>query len=215
MIRAVIFDMDGLLIDSEVYWEEARRDYCRDQGCNWRPEDELSVKGNNSLEWAEAIRKRCGLKRELQEIIDAVTARMRHLYDQHLPLLPGATETVLALAERFPLAIASSSPPSLIEYAMSRAGLLDRFKYIVSADEVGRGKPAPDVFLVAAERFGFPPEACAVFEDSSAGILAARAAHMFVIAVLNPHFPPHNDALKKADIVLASLLDFRPEMLQR
>jgi HAD superfamily hydrolase (TIGR01509 family) len=206
--------MDGLLIDSEVYWEEARRDYCQDQGCNWRPADELTVKGNNSREWAEAIRSRCGLNREVPDIIDSVTARMQDLYDRHLPLLPGATETVRALAERFPLAIASSSPRSLIEYVMSQAELLDRFDVIVSADEVGRGKPAPDVFLLAAERLDVRPDTCAVFEDSSAGIRAACAAHMFVIAVPNPHYPPDDDALKNADIVLASLLDFRPELLQ-
>jgi HAD superfamily hydrolase (TIGR01509 family) len=215
MIRAVIFDMDGLLIDSEVYWEEARRNYCKDEGCVWRPEDELWVKGNNSPEWADAIRRRCGFEREPSQIIDGVIARMRALYDQHLPLLPGATEAVCALAEQYPLAIASSSPPSLIQYAMSEAGVLDRFLAIVSADQAGRGKPAPDVFLMAAERLGFPPEMCAVFEDSSAGILAARAANMFVLAVPNPHYPPHDDALQQADIVLPSLRDFRPEMLRR
>lgn len=215
MIRAIIFDLDGLLVDSEVYWEEARRDYCEASGCTWRPEDEHLVKGNNSAEWADAIRKRCGMESEPQEIIDAVIARMRDLYGEHLPLLPGAIEAVRALAEQYPLGIASSSPPALIAYALSEAGIVDRFKVIVSADHSGRGKPAPDVFLAAAERLGFTPDTCAVFEDSSAGILAARAANMFVIAVPNPHYPPHDDALSKADIVLPSLLDFRSEMLQR
>jgi HAD superfamily hydrolase (TIGR01509 family) len=213
MIRAVIFDMDGLLVDSEVYWEEARRAYCADQGCTWRPEDELTVKGHNSREWAEAIRRRCSWKRDPQEIVDAVTTRMEDLYRRRLPLLPGATETVQTLAEQYPLGIASSSPAALIEFAMSEAGILDRFSQIVSSDHAGRGKPAPDVFLMAAERLGFPPESCAVFEDSSAGILAARAAKTFVIAVPNPHYPPHDNALGAADLVLGSLLEFRSEML--
>jgi HAD superfamily hydrolase (TIGR01509 family) len=213
MIRAVIFDMDGLLVDSEVYWEEARHTYCAEHGCSWRPEDELTVKGNNSREWAEAIQRRCGWEREPQAIIDAVTVQMEDLYRRHLPLLPGATEAVRDLAQQYPLAIASSSPPALIEFAMSEAGILDRFGQIVSADQAGRGKPAPDVFLIAAERLGIPPGLCAVFEDSSAGILAARAAKMFVIAVPNPHYPPREDALQAADLVLESLLDFRSEML--
>jgi beta-phosphoglucomutase-like phosphatase (HAD superfamily) len=96
---------------------------------------------------------------------------------------------------------------------MSEAGIVDRFRELVSGDQANRGKPAPDVFLLAAERLGFPPGTCAVFEDSSAGILAARAANMFVIAVPNPHYPPRNDALEAADLVLGSLIDFRPEML--
>jgi beta-phosphoglucomutase-like phosphatase (HAD superfamily) len=96
---------------------------------------------------------------------------------------------------------------------MSEAGIRSQFKVIVSADEVGRGKPAPDVFLMASERLGNVPDMCAVFEDSSAGILAASTAGMYVIAVPNPHYPPQSDALGQADLVLDSLLDFRPEML--
>ena len=150
-----------------------------------------------------------------REIIAAVVARMRVMYERKLPLLPGAVDVVQGLAPRFPLAVASSSPTMLIEYVMSEAGIRSLFKVIVSADEVGRGKPAPDVFLVAAERLGYSPDACAVFEDSSAGILAARAAGMFVIAVPNPHYPPHTDALNGADLVLDSLLDFRSESFVR
>jgi HAD superfamily hydrolase (TIGR01509 family) len=213
MIRAVIFDMDGLLVESEVYWEEARRDYCAEIGCAWREEDELSVKGHNSAEWAVAIAMRCEINLPPAQIIDTVVARMRVMYEGKLPLLPGATDVVRALAPRFPLAVASSSPSSLIEYVMSETGIRSQFKVIVSADEVGRGKPAPDVFLMASERLGNVPDMCAVFEDSSAGILAARAAGMYVIAVPNSHYPPQSDALGQADLVLDSLLDFRPEML--
>lgn len=215
MIQAVIFDMDGLLIDSEVYWEEARRRFCSDQGCVWRDEDEHSVKGNNSPEWAAAIAQRCGIEAEPADIIAAVIVRMRELYARELPLLPGATDVVHALTGQFPLAVASSSPESLIEYVLAEAGLRKAFGVVVSADQVSRGKPAPDVFLAAGERLGVPPADCAVFEDSSAGILAARAAGMMVIAVPNPHYPPHDDALQQADLVLSSLVDFRPDLLAR
>ncbi|HEX6507462.1 MAG TPA: HAD family phosphatase [Chloroflexota bacterium] len=212
-IEAIIFDMDGLLVDSEIYWEEARRDYSSDHDCEWTPQDELAVKGNNSAEWAEAIRRRCQLAVPPDVIIDGVVRRMRALYDRRLPLLPGATEIVPQLASGYPLAIASSSPVTLIEYVMTLAGLRDCFTVAVSADEVGRGKPAPDVFLEAARQLGHPPDRCAVFEDSTAGIAAGRAAGMFVIAVPNPHYPPSPEVLQQADIVLGSLTQFRLSML--
>jgi HAD superfamily hydrolase (TIGR01509 family) len=213
MIRAIIFDMDGLLLDSEVYWARARTEYCRDLGCTWREEDELGVKGANSPEWAEVIRRRCRLDSNQKEIIDAVSARMRQLYHERLPLLPGALKVVRSLAGRYPLAIASSSPPSLIEFAMAEAGLRSSFRVVVSADDTGRGKPAPDVFLAAAKRLRFSPQEIAVFEDSSAGIQAARAAGMAVIAVPNAHYPPDEKSLREAKVVLTSLEDFQDDML--
>jgi HAD superfamily hydrolase (TIGR01509 family) len=138
---------------------------------------------------------------------------MRALYHEHLPLLPGAVKVVRDLAARFPLGLASSSPPQIIAYALREASILDCFQAVVSADDVGRGKPSPDVFLVTAKRVGYPAAQTAVFEDSTAGIRAARAAGTFVIAVPNPHNPPTGEALQLADIVLASLVDFSPDML--
>ncbi len=213
MIHALIFDMDGLLLDSEGYWERSRTEYCASLGCVWRPEDELTVKGNNSPEWAERIHHHCALETARDQIIAGVTARMRTLYDEHLPWLPGARETVKAVAAKYPLAIASSSPPSLIEFAMAEGGLLDLFSAIVSADGVARGKPAPDVFLAAADRLQSPAPEIAVFEDSTAGIQAARAAGMAIVAVPNLRYPPSPDALRLANLVLNSLEEFRVEML--
>jgi HAD superfamily hydrolase (TIGR01509 family) len=213
MIRAVIFDLDGLLLDSEVYWEQARGEYCHSAGCEWRPQDELGVKGYNSREWAQAIRRRCNLAADPSVIIRAVTDSMRAMYGERLPLLPGAVDAVRRLAESYPLAVASSSPPELIEFATTRAGIRSCFAGIVSADSVERGKPAPDVFLAAASLLGVPSDAVAVFEDSTAGIVAGKAAGMRVIAIPNPHFPPSPEALRQADVVLGSLLELRPEIL--
>lgn len=212
-IRAVIFDMDGLLLDSEVFWEKARTDYCRSVDCTWRPEDELAVKGHNSREWAAVIKEHCGLDEALETVIAGVTERMEALYATQLPLLPGAVSTVQSLSTVYPLAIASSSPPEIIEFAMREARLQDCFQAVVSSDEVGKGKPNPEVFLEARRRLGVSPEETAVFEDSSSGITAARRAGMYVIAVPNPHYPPSEDALATADLVLGSLNAFRPEML--
>lgn len=213
MIRAVIFDMDGLLLDSEPYWERARAEYCRSLGCDWRPQDELTVKGANSPEWAARIVERCGFSTPPTEIIAGVSQRMRDLYHAHLPLLPGATEAVHRLAPHYPLAIASSSPPELIEHAIGEAGIRGCFQTIVSADRTGRGKPSPDVFLATVHQLNVPPAEIAVFEDSSAGIRAGRAAGMYVIAVPNAHYPPSEAALAQADVVLRSLEELSLDLL--
>lgn len=215
MITAVIFDMDGLLLDSEVYWEQARKEYCASLGCCWDKPAELSAKGKNSREWATLVLSHCNFDMSADDIIEGVSAVMRRLYAEHLPLLPGAVSAVRMVAGRFPTGIASSSPPELIELAMRQAGVRSSFSTIVSADTVGRGKPSPDVFLVAAEQLGHPPGQVAVLEDSTSGISAARAAGMAVIAVPNPHFPPTDEALNAADLVLLSLLDLRLEMFDQ
>lgn len=214
MISAIIFDMDGLLVDSEVYWEDARRAYAESQGCGWTPKDELDAKGLNSLEWAALIQERCGLETDRDAIIHGVAERMMRLYQERLPLLLGATAAVRSLAASYPLGLASSSPPWLIEYVLTQAGIRPCFSAIVSADEVGKGKPSPDVFLVTAQRLGAVPREIVVFEDSSAGIRAGKAAGMYVIAVPNPHYPPGDEVLRQADVVVKSLEDFRPEMLR-
>jgi HAD superfamily hydrolase (TIGR01509 family) len=213
VISAVIFDMDGLLFDSEVYWERARREYSVSQECDWTAADELDVKGMNSREWATLIHDRCELTVDLVEIISGVTARMRSQYENHLPLLPGALQTVKDSAARYPLGLASSSPPDLIEFVLTEAGLRADFSVIVSSDQVGKGKPSPDVFLRTAERLEAEPTRIAVFEDSSSGIRAAHNAGMRVIAVPNPHFPPTAEALTLAERVLPSLTEFSIEML--
>ena len=190
MISAVIFDLDGLLLDSEVYWTRSRKEYSASKGCDWTDDDELSAKGKNSPEWAALIRERCSLTDSIESIIEGVVSRQRAQSHEHLPLLPGAVTVVRELAPIHPLGLASSSPPQLIEYALTDAGLRECFSVVVSADQVGRGKPAPDVFLVTAQHLGHPPAETAVFEDSSQGIMAGHNAGMHVIAVPNPHFPP-------------------------
>lgn len=197
--------MDGLLLDSEVYWERARRDFCRSIGCDWTPELELGVKGMNSREWATEIARACGTDGDHAAIIKRVTERMIALYEEHLPLLPGAERAVRELAQDYPLGLASSSPPELIRHALGEAGLLDAFQALVSSDDVGKGKPSPDVFLVTAQRLGISPEEVIVFEDSSSGIGAACAAGMRVIVVPNVHYPPNDDALRRATLVLPNL----------
>jgi HAD superfamily hydrolase (TIGR01509 family) len=212
-LSGVIFDMDGLLVDSEPYWEASRRAYASEQGCAWTLEDEHSVKGHNSREWAEKMRLRCRLDGSLEVIIAGVTAHMERAYQGGLPLLPGAVEAVRRLGAVYPLGLASSSPRALIEWVLTEAGILAAFAALVSADEVGHGKPAPDVFVEAARRMGCDVRRMAIFEDSSAGLRAAHAAGALVVAVPNPNFPPTKDALALADITLDSLEAVRQDLL--
>jgi HAD superfamily hydrolase (TIGR01509 family) len=213
MIRAIIFDMDGVLFDSEPYWERARAEYVAATGHRWTADDELQQKGRSSREWAHYIQEHYAPQTKIEDIIAEVARRQIALYQQHLPLLPGAKEIVRKLARRYPLALASSSPPNVIEYALTTAGLRDYFRAVVSSDQVGRGKPNPAVFLAAAEQLGVKPDETAIFEDSSSGIEAAARAGAFIIAVPNSHYPPSAEALARANLVLPDLTAFRVEML--
>jgi len=212
-IRGAVFDLDGLLVDSELYWQKARAAFAASMGCSWTDSDEHDAKGLNSAEWAELIRSRCRLDIPVAKVIQGVVDRMRKLYDARLPLLPGAQAAVRALHSALPLAVASSSPPDIIDFVLREAGIRDCFRVVASSDEAGRGKPSPDVFLLAAERLNIVPQDIVVFEDSSAGMRGAKAAGMTVVAVPNQHFPPGKDALDSADLVLASLEGVGPGTL--
>ncbi len=206
MIQAAIFDMDGLLLDTEAYWDAARHAYVAERGGDWVAADQVAVMGLNSTEWARYLQGRFGLAEPEPVIIAAVVERLIALYQaQGAPLLPGAVDTVRRLAARLPLAVASSSPRPIIEVALAAAGLAPAFAAVVSSDEVARGKPHPDVYLEAARRLATAPTACLAFEDSTNGLLAAQAAGMRVIAVPNHTYPPSAAALAGAAVVMPSL----------
>jgi HAD superfamily hydrolase (TIGR01509 family) len=208
-VRAVIFDMDGLLLDSEPLWDAAREQLTQERGGSWHEHAQRDMMGMSSTEWSRYMHDHLGVELEPDEINAAVVERMRALYRERLPLIEGAREAVERLA-RWPLAVASSSNRELIDLALELAGLRERFRVTVSSEEVKRGKPAPDVYLEAAGRLGVAPQRCAAIEDSHNGLLAARAAQMRVIAVPNAAFPPGPDSLAAADVVLDSLADLGP-----
>ena len=201
----MIFDLDGLLIDSESVWDEARRDYVAEQGGTWRDEATREMMGMSSVEWSRYVAERLGVDQPPERISAEVAARVAELYGKRLPLMPGALDAVRRLADRWPLGLASSSNREVIDLVLELARIAELFGATVSSEEVGRGKPAPDVYLEAASRLGVEPGACAAIEDSHNGILSAHAAGMRVIAVPNPHFPPGDDALELAARVLRSL----------
>jgi HAD superfamily hydrolase (TIGR01509 family) len=212
---AVVFDLDGVLVDSESTWSEAKRGLVEARGGHWLPEATTVMMGMSSPEWAGYLRDELGVDLPLDAISDDVVGRMASIYRRHLPLLPGAVEAVRALAERWPLGLATSSNRSLIDLVLSSAGLTGAFEVTVSSEEVDRGKPAPDVYLEAARRLGVDPHRCVAVEDSSNGLRAAAAAGMTVVALPNRDFPPAADALALAAATLRSLDELRPPLVDR
>ena len=214
MIEAVVFDLDGVLLDSEQVWDEVREELARERGGRWHERAQRDMMGMSSPEWSRYMHDVIGLREPPEEISAEVVRRLAERYRDGLPLLPGAASAVERLAARWPLGLASSSNRPLIDFVLDVSGLARLFRATVSSEEVARGKPAPDVFLEAARRLGVAPERCAVVEDSANGIRAGRAAGMLVVAIPNPHFPPDDDALAAADVVLESLEELTPTVFE-
>ena len=213
MIEAVVFDMDGVLIDSEPVWERVRRRFVASRDGHWPADAQDRLMGMSTAEWSAYISTDFGVGLTPQQVASQVIAAMAAEYSKHLPLLPGAIDAVRSMSPRWPLGVASSSPRSLIETVLATAGLLSSFAAFVSSEEVPRGKPAPDVYLAAAERLSVSPKACAAIEDSSNGLRSAAAAGFTVIAVPRPEYPPAPDALASARVVLSSLTDLTAHMI--
>jgi HAD superfamily hydrolase (TIGR01509 family) len=204
-IAAVIFDLDGVLIDSESAWASVREQLTRDSGGRWHAGAQEEMMGMSSTEWSSYMHSELGVPMKPAEISAAVVDRLKARYRRRVPLLPHAVETVRSLAERWPLAVASSANRPLIDFVLELIGMAGPFRATVASEEVPRGKPAPDVYLETARRLDVAPEGCVAVEDSTNGIQAARGAGMRVIAVPRPDFPPSDEALRLADAVLGSL----------
>ncbi|MCL4473653.1 MAG: HAD family phosphatase [Actinobacteria bacterium] len=209
-IEAVIFDLDGVLIDTEQVWDDVRRQFTIDKGGRWRDEATRDMMGMSSFEWSAYMHDRLGLPLEPEEISRGVAARMAGIYRRDLPLIPGAKEAVARMGAEWRLGVASSSNRDLIDQALEAAGLRDRFQAVVSSEEVERGKPDPDVYLEAARRLKVAPANCVAVEDSGNGILAGKAAGMRVVAIPNRTLPPEATALARADLVIDSLAGLTP-----
>jgi HAD superfamily hydrolase (TIGR01509 family) len=214
VIEAVVFDLDGLLLDSEQLWDEAREALARDAGGRWHAGATRDMMGMSSLEWSRYMHDEIGVPLSPDEINAQVVRRIEDLYRRRLPLVDGAVDAVRRIARRWPLGLASSSNRPVIDLALQLAGIDELFRATVSSEEVARGKPAPDVYEEAARRLRVEPAACAAIEDSHNGILAARAAGMRVVAVPNSTYPPGGDALDAADAVVETLAALTPEVVE-
>jgi len=216
LIEAVIFDLDGVIVDSEIWWDEARRDFAARRGKSWSEADRAAVMGANSRQWSRTMRERLGLDEPEAQIeraiVDAVVQRYRR---EGAPLIPGAVEAVRRVALEWPTGVASSAHREVIDAALHATGLAGLFRVVVSSDEVERGKPEPDVYLEAARRLAVDPGRCLVVEDSLNGVRAAKAAGMTCVLVPNRTIPPAPGAAELADIVLERLADFDPAHLAR
>ena len=205
MITAVVFDLDGVIIDSEEVWEEVRRGYAAEYGRQFLPDTQDRMMGMSTPEWSRHLAEEVGVPRTPEQVASDVLSRMAARYRSDLPLVPGAVAAVRRLGERFTLALASSSARVLIDQVLATAELTDAFAVTLSTEEVPRGKPAPDVYLAATEKLGRSPADCAAIEDSSNGLRSAGAAGLAVIAVPHGVYPPAPDALALAALVIPSI----------
>jgi HAD superfamily hydrolase (TIGR01509 family) len=213
VIEAVVFDLDGIIIDSEHVWDEVRQRLAEERGGAWHDQASRDMMGMSSPEWSRYMQDVIGLSESPEEINAEVVRRMNAAYEEGAPLIPGADDAVERLAARWPLGLASSSNRELIDLVLETSGLGRFFEATVSSEEVARGKPAPDVFLEAARRLDVPADRCAAIEDSGNGIRAAHAAGMRVLAIPNLRYPPPDDALALADVVLGSIDELVPEVV--
>jgi HAD superfamily hydrolase (TIGR01509 family) len=209
--RALVFDLDGVLLDSEQVWNEAKEELVREQGGRWREDAPRKMMGMSSPEWAGYLHDELGVPLEPEAISDEVVRRLERIYRDRLPLVDGATDAVERLAERFSLGLASSSNREIIDLFLELSGLGPRFAVTISSEEVARGKPAPDVYLEVLRGMGADPAHSIAVEDSDNGIRAAKAARMRVVAVPNPHYPPDPAVLAEADDVVGSLHELTVE----
>ena len=212
-LEAVVFDLDGVLIESESVWDAARREVVAETGGHWRDGATRAMLGMSAPEWSRYVRDELDVPLSPEQINARVVAHVLERYRQALPLLPGAVAAVRGLAARWPLGLATSSNRPVIDAVLESAGLTDRFAVTVSGDEVARGKPSPDVYLEATRRLGVKPADAAAVEDSTNGLRSAAAAGMVVIAIPNREFPPSEDALALANRVLPSLEALTPDAI--
>jgi HAD superfamily hydrolase (TIGR01509 family) len=204
-IAAVVFDLDGVLVDSEPVWEEVRHGLVAERGGRWRADAQSQLMGMSTPEWARYLSEELGVGLPAAEVAKVVVDRMAARYTEQLPVLPGADEAVRRIHARWPLGLASSSPRRLIDTVLARTGWDVLFAVTVSTEEVARGKPSPEVYRTVADQLAAKPAACVAVEDSTNGLRAAVSAGMAVIAIPQPRYPPAADALASAVSVLPDL----------
>ncbi len=218
-IQAVIFDMDGILIDSEVLWREAREDFARDHGMVWSADDQESVMGCNTALWSRIMVERLQLRERLgmdeAAIAREIKARLLAKYEAKLPEREGAIAAVRLAASRYKVALASGSPKEIARHVMRVTGLDQVFLAATYGDDVAHGKPAPDIYLDVLAKIGVDPAHAVGVEDSGNGIRSLHAAGMGIIAAPGPEFPLAEDVLALADVRIDEMTGFSLDLVER
>jgi beta-phosphoglucomutase-like phosphatase (HAD superfamily) len=215
LIEAVIFDLDGVIVDSEQVWDRVRRGFVQAHGGTWREDSSRHMMGLSTREWAHYLTADLGVQLSDDEVADQVIEEMKRDYERHLPMVAGAAAAVRRLSAGWRLAVASGSPISLIDAVLEGGSIQTAFHVLVSSDEVAAGKPSPDVYLEAARRLKVSIQRCAVVEDSSNGIKSAATAGASIIAVPNRMYPPDESVLRLADVMLADINHLTPQAVSR
>jgi HAD superfamily hydrolase (TIGR01509 family) len=200
-VEAVVFDLDGVLVDSERMWDEVRRAFAAAHGGRWLADSTRAMQGMSTPEWAEYLVTAVGVELSPEDAAAGVIEEMARRYAEGPPVIDGAVQAVRAVAARYPVAIASSSPPVLIKAFLDSTDLAPLVPVALSSEQTGAGKPAPDVYLAAARKLGVEASVCAAVEDSTNGLRAALAAGMTVYAIPNLHFPPDPEVLAEVTVV--------------
>ena len=213
-IEAIIFDMDGVLVDSEVYWDRSRVEFARDRGKVWTDEFQRLAMGRSTVGWARVMQAKLALDETINDIIAEMKARVIAHYEARMPTRPGALESVAHMNEHFRVGLASGSPTDIIKAVLSITGLDQLFEVMIYGDEVPRGKPAPDIYLEALKTLGVSPTASLGIEDSANGLRSLKAAGMFAVAAPSPDFPLPDEALALADAHITTLEDFTLDLVR-
>lgn len=217
-IQAVVFDMDGILVDSEVLWKLVREEFAADNGMVWSAEDQESTMGCNTAMWSRIMVERLNLKARLgmdeAAIAREIKARLLEKYKQKLPEREGAIAAVHLAASKYKVALASGSPNELAEYVMKVTGLDKVFLATMYGDDVEHGKPAPDIYLNVLKKIGVDPRYAVGVEDSGNGIRSLRAAGMGIIAAPGPEFPLSEELLAMADVRITEMHEFNLDLVE-
>ena len=213
-IKAVIYDMDGVLVDSEVYWDQARVDFAAERGLRWTDAMQRGAMGRSTVGWARVMQEKLALDMSLAAIIAEMKARVIAQYEGRMPTRPGALESVAAMQAQYRIGLASGSPTEIIKAVLRITGLDQLFEVMIYGDEVGKGKPAPDIYLEALRQLGVAPAQSLGIEDSANGLRALKAAGMYAVAAPSPEYPLPADALALADAHITTLEDFTVELVQ-
>ena len=214
-IEAVIFDMDGVLVDSEVYWDKSRVEFARDRGQVWTDDLQRLAMGRSTVGWAQVMQDNLALDESIDAIIAEMKARVIAHYQERMPTRPGALTSVARMKRHFRVGLASGSPTEIIQAVLRITGLDQIFEVMIYGDEVPRGKPAPDIYLEALKQLGVGPAVSLGIEDSANGLRALKAAGMAAVAAPSPGFPLPADMLALADAHISTLEDFTVDLVRR